>query len=234
MNDAELRALFPTQIIRGALLRPDGVAVGLVTGGAPTWDLLAQEARGQVGIDYHRLLLALDTPIAMYVVDQPPDLAEELATLHERQRRAAHPLLADVLDATAGYLNELAQSSGSRAKQVFWTITAGDGIASPATVRSIGGLDLAALLQRGSGARVTRSSPMGRAALTQAVERARRLADALGQLGGTPQARLMEAEEIARLLYQLADPVRASRYPLAGTVLDRVRRVVGSIEWGLA
>jgi hypothetical protein len=36
----------------------------------------------------------------------------------------------------------------------------------------------------------------------------------------------MEAEEIAQLLYQLADPVRAQRYPLAGTLLDRVRRVV--------
>jgi hypothetical protein len=58
------------------------------------------------------------------------------------------------------------------------------------------------------------------------VERARRLADALGQLDGTPQPRLMEAEEIARLLYTLADPIRAGRYPLAGPLLDRVRRVV--------
>jgi hypothetical protein len=58
---------------------------------------------------------------------------------------------------------------------------------------------------------------------------ARRLADALSQVGGTPAARLMEAEEIARLLYSLADPVRAQRYPLAGTLLDRVRRVVTPI-----
>ncbi|HWQ12220.1 MAG TPA: hypothetical protein VNL77_05440, partial [Roseiflexaceae bacterium] len=70
----------------------------------------------------------------------------------------------------------------------------------------------------------------GRAALAQAGERARRLADSLAQLGGTPPPRLMEAEEIARLLYALADPVRASRYPLAGTLLDRVRRVVTIAE----
>jgi hypothetical protein len=36
----------------------------------------------------------------------------------------------------------------------------------------------------------------------------------------------MEAEEIAHLIYGLADPVRAQRYPLAGTLLDRVRRIV--------
>jgi len=38
MND--LRATFPIQIVRGALLRSDGIAVGLVSGGAPAWDLL--------------------------------------------------------------------------------------------------------------------------------------------------------------------------------------------------
>jgi hypothetical protein len=63
-------------------------------------------------------------------------------------------------------------------------------------------------------------------ALAQAVEKARRLADALHQLGGHPAPRVMEAEEIARLVYQLADPIRAQRYPLAGTLLERVRRVV--------
>jgi hypothetical protein len=60
----------------------------------------------------------------------------------------------------------------------------------------------------------------------QAIEQACRLADSLSQLGGTPAPRLLEAEEIARLVYGLADPVRAQRYPLAGTLLDRVRRVV--------
>ena len=34
------------------------------------------------------------------------------------------------------------------------------------------------------------------------------------------------AEEIAQLLYGLADPMRAQRYPLAGPLLHRLRRVV--------
>ena len=63
-------------------------------------------------------------------------------------------------------------------------------------------------------------------ALTQATQQARRLADMLASLGATPAPRLMEAEEIAQLLYRLADPVRSQRYPLAGVLLDRVRRVV--------
>jgi hypothetical protein len=231
MNDTELRGLFPVQIIRGALLRPDGVAVGLVSGGAPAWDLLALEARGQVGVDYHRLLLALDAPIDVYVVDEAPDLAGEIAILHQRQAQVAHPRQADVLDEIAGYLAELAQSSGCRAKQVIWAVMAGSAGATGS--RTISSLDVSAVFRRRGQARSQRPSPAGNAALAQAVERARRLADGLAQLGGTPQPRLLEAEEIARLLYQLADPVRASRYPLAGTLLDRVRRVVSPIERGL-
>ena len=78
---SDLRSIFPTQIVRGALLRPDGMAVGLVVGGAPSWDLLSLAARGQAGSDYHRLLLTLDAPIDVYLVDQPPDAAGEIATL---------------------------------------------------------------------------------------------------------------------------------------------------------
>lgn len=85
MND--LCALFPTQIMRGALLRPDGVAVSLISGGAPSWDLLAPAARGQAGSDYHRLLLALDAPLDIYLVDQPPDVASAVSTLLERQEQ---------------------------------------------------------------------------------------------------------------------------------------------------
>lgn len=231
MKDTELRGLFPTQIIRGALLRTDGVAVGLVSGGAPAWDLLAREARGQVGDDYHRLLLSLDAPIDVYVVDEALDLAGEIAALHRRQAQVAHPRQADVLDEIAGYLAELAQSSGCRAKQVIWVVTTGPAAATGA--RTISSLDVSALLRRRGQERAQRPSPVGNAALVQAVERARRLADGLAQLGGIPQPRLLESEEIARLLYQLADPVRASRYPLAGTLLDRVRRVVSPIQGGL-
>src|SRR6266511_1947814 len=73
------------QILIRHVLRPDGVAVGIVSGGAPAWDLLSLAARAQIGSAYHRLLLSLDTPIDVYVVDQPPDLADEIATLLDRQ-----------------------------------------------------------------------------------------------------------------------------------------------------
>jgi hypothetical protein len=223
---SDLRAIFPTQIVRGALLRPDGIAVGLVSGGAPSWDLLSLAGRSQAGDDYHRLLLALDAPLDVYVVDQPPDVAGEIGLLLNRQDAADHPLLAAVLSEMADYLTELSGHSGSRAKQVIWAVTAG----GDASTRGVGGLDLGSLIgrmkgtqdnsPRRSGSRITTT------AMSQAVEKARRLADSLGQLGSVPAPRLLEAEEIARLVYGLADPVRAQRYPLAGTLLDRVRRIV--------
>src|SRR5262249_54406422 len=123
MND--LRTVFPTQIVRGALLRPDGIAVGLVGGGAPSWDLLSLAARGQAGSDYHRLLLALDAPLDVYLVDQPPDVAAAIGILLDRQERADHSLLAEVLSEMADYLTQLAAQSGSRAKQVIFAVTAG-------------------------------------------------------------------------------------------------------------
>ena len=216
---SDLQQLFPTQIVRGALLRPDGVAVGLVSGGAPSWDLLSRSARAQAGSEYHRLLLSLDAPIDLYVVDQPPDLAGEIATLLSRQDRADTPVLAAVRSAIADYLTELAAQSGSRAKQVIWAVTASGGMGA----RGVSRLDI----QRLTGRRATAHATSGiSSALPQAAEQARRLADALSQLDGTPAPRLLEAEEIARLLYNLADPVRAQRYPLTGTLLDRVRRVV--------
>jgi hypothetical protein len=228
---SDVRSVFPTQIVRGALLRPDGVAVGLVNGGAPSWDLLSRAARAQAASDYHRLLLALSAPLDVYLVDQPPDVAGAIHTLLERQhstdgRSDGSPLLGAVLSEMADYLTELAQQSGSRAKQVVWAVTVG----GEASQRGVGGLDLGSLIRRGARAHATRS---GRSeargappALSQAVEQARRLADSLSQLGGSPAPRLLEAEEIARLVYGLADPVRAQRYGLAGPLLDRVRRVV--------
>jgi hypothetical protein len=218
----ELRKMFPAQIVRGALLRPDGVAVGLVSGGAPAWDLLSRAARGQAGSEYHRLLLSLDAPIDLYVVDQPPDLAGEIATLLSRRDGSDTPTLAAVRSAIADYLTELASQSASRANQAIWAVTAMSGVGA----RGVSSLNIPSLLghraEGGAAARGTAANP----ALGQALERARRLADGLSQLGGTPAARLMEAEEIARLLYRLADPVRAQRYGLTGTLLERVRRVV--------
>jgi hypothetical protein len=228
---SDVRSVFPTQIVRGALLRPDGTAVGLVVGGAPSWDLLSRAARAQAGSDYHRLLLALDAPLDIYLVDQPPDVAGAIHTLLERQhstdsRSNGSPLLGAVLSEMADYLTELAQQSSSRAKQVIWAVTAG----GEASQRGVGGLDLGSLIGRSmrthaatSGRSGARTAPP---ALAQAIELARRLADSLSQLGGTPAPRLLEAEEIARLVYGLSDPVRAQRYGLSGPLLDRVRRVL--------
>ena len=218
----DLRSTLPSHIVRGALLRPDGAAVGLVSGGAPSWDLLSHAARAQAGSDYHRLLLALDGPIDVYLVDQPPDVAADIALLHERQTEVDHPLLEEVLGEMAEYLTELAQQSGGRAKQVIWAVTA----SADVSVRGVGGLDLTSLIGRRAATKATGPAPAEQAALGRAIEQARRLADALVQLGGTPTPRLLEAEEIAHLLYALVDPVRAQRYPLAGSLLNRVQRIV--------
>ncbi len=218
MND--LRNLFPIQIVRGALLRPDGVAVGLVGGGAPAWDLLSLAARAQTGAEYHRLLLALDAPIDIYLVDQPPEVAGAIGILLDQQEHVYQPMLGAVLSEIADYLAELAQQRSSRAKQAIWTVIAGTELSA----RGAGGLDRFSLRRRDS--KASSRGQAGAAALAQAVEQARRLADALGQLGGSPPPRLLEAEQIAQLIYGLADPVRAQRYPLTGTLLDRVRRVV--------
>jgi hypothetical protein len=191
-------------------------------GGAPAWDLRSLTARGEAGADYHRLLLALDAPIDVYVVDQPPDLAGEIAALHERQLRSDHPLLADVLSEIADYLTELGHLSGSRAKQVVWAVA----VAPGESARGVGGLDIGSLLRRDR-----QVMPARRAAtLTQAVDRARRLANGLDQLGGTPAPRLLEAEEIAQLLYGLADarstlPARRPAAPSSAASRDaRVER----------
>lgn len=217
----DLRTILPNQVTRGALLRPDGVAVGLVIGGAPAWDLLSLDGRAQTTSDYHHLLLATAAPLDIYVVDQPPALADDITTLLERQAQADHPLLAQVLGELAEYLEDLSQQGSSRAKQVIWAVSSSGDAAS----RAVGSLDLSQFTL-GRTKKVAGPSRAEVSALAQAVEKARRLADALHQLGGAPPPRLMEAEEIAALVYQLVDPVRSQRYPLAGTLLDRVRRVV--------
>ena len=219
MND--LRAVFPTRITRGALLRSDGVAVGMVGGGAPAWDLLSLAARGQIGVAYHRLLLALDAPIDLYLVDQPPEVSRAIGGLLQRQTYAHHPLLGNVLREMADYLTELGQHSASRAKYPIWTVTV-SGEHGPS---GIGKLELPRIVGRGR-TRFAARTQAGERVLGQAVERARRLSATLAQLGSAPPSRLLEAEEIAQLIYRLADPVRAQRYPLAGPLLERVRRAV--------
>ena len=131
----DLRSVFPSLITRGALLRSDGVAVGLVVGGAPPWELLAPAARAQTGADYQRVLLALDAPLDLYLVDAPPDLSGAIATLHAHQAQHDQPLLADTLGAIAEYLTLLAQQSGSRAKQAIWAVSAAPDTALPSVQR---------------------------------------------------------------------------------------------------
>jgi hypothetical protein len=219
MHSPELRALFPTQLTRGGLLCAGGGAVGLVNGGAPAWELLPPAARAQTGREYHRVLLALEYPIDVFVVDQAPDFTGELRDLAARRDLVSHPLLADTLDEIAEYVQALGTSSVSRGKQVIWAVSV-----SASTAGGVGNSGLAGLL-RMPRKRLAAVSTAEQTVLSQAVERARRLVEALYTLGGTPAPRLLEAEEIARLVYQLADPVRARRYPLAGALLDRVRRV---------
>ncbi|MFO7167061.1 MAG: hypothetical protein DIU80_003435 [Chloroflexota bacterium] len=222
----ELRALFAIQVVRGGLLRSDGVGVGLVVGGAPQWELAPRQARAHAAADYHRLLLALDAPLDIYVFDQPHDVADEVAELLVRQERAlaeGRRLHAAVLGEICDYLHALEQHTSSRSKQVVWAVTsegAAAGLAGPPSLTSLLRGDLR---RKGAGAETP-----GRPALTAAIERARRLVEALSILGGTPSPRLMEREEIVMLLYRQADPVRSERYPLAGALLDRVRRIVGA------
>jgi hypothetical protein len=219
----ELRRLYSITIVRGGLLRSDGVGVGLVGGGAPPWELMSRQARALAGEEYHRLLLALDATLDVYLVDAPHDVTGELGQLGERYERALDEgrlVQATVLSEIRSYITDLARHSESRAKQVVWAVTANPSLAS-------GSHGLARFVPGASTAEAA-TSPAGSSALRQAVERARRLADGLRDLGGTPQARLLEPEEIAVLLYRQADPVRAQRYPLAGALLERVGRVTGT------
>jgi hypothetical protein len=220
----ELRSLFAVQMVRGGLLRSDGVGVGLVGGGAPQSELMSRHERSLVAADYHRLLLALDAPLDVYTVDQPHEVAAEIGLLLARQGRAIEAgrgLHAAVLGDICDYLHELEQHTSSRAKYVVWAVTSDAGAGASRAAPGLAGL-LCGAPPGGA------MASAGRQALAQAVGRARRLAEALAALGGVPQPRLLEREEIASLLYRHADPVRAARYPLAGSLLERVRRVVGA------
>ena len=218
------REVMPLHITNGVLVRPDGTAVGLVGGGAPSWDLLSFAGRAQVQQEYHRLLCTLQAPIDMYVVDAPTSLADEVVTFLQAQDRATNGTQAQILGELADELTLLGDGQGSRAKQVVWAITASSGV-TPRTstdVVSFSGL----FRTRPSG----KPSAAATATLTQTIAAVRgaalRWAEGLRALGGVPVPRLLTAEEIARLVYQLADPVRAQRYPLSGNILARVRRAI--------
>lgn len=219
----ELRSLFSLRIARGALLRADGGSVALVGSGAPPWELLAATERAAAGADYHRILLALEAPLDIYIVDEPPDLAREIELLFARQDAAldaGHELHAAILGEIAGYLSDLAHEEGARAKRVIWALT----VAADQPVRAASNWRdlLHGARRRGMGA----LSDAERAALARAAEQARRLADALGALGGSPPPRPLEPEEIAALIYRTADPIRARRFAPTGRLLDQMRRVL--------
>lgn len=181
----DLRALFGCTIHPhgGALLRSDGVAVGLVGGGAPNWDLLSVAEQAAVGDAYHRLLLALDAPLDVYQIDQPPALAGELRTMRERQSANRNDAQSSILHEMAEYLADVADGSWSRAKQVVWAITV-----APLGARSVSGINLVSVLRRPTTRRVVsvarehRPEAEGRA-LMLAQDKARQLASALGALG---------------------------------------------------
>ncbi len=218
MSDNELRAAIPQRIVRGAILRSDGRAVGLVGGGAPAWDLRSRESRARLAEMYHRILLAQDAPIDVYVIDGPPDLDREIAELYHRSSQADHPALGAILDEVAAYLEACSGATVNRSRQTIWAVAGSEPSALPVSARNW----LSVSLRNASGSVTT---PRDASLLAEAVARARRLADALASLGGSPPPRLLEAEEIARLWFRLIDPVRASRYPLQGVLLERIRLV---------
>lgn len=220
MNDNELHAIIPQRIVRGAILRSDGRAVGLVGGGAPAWDLRSHESRAHLAEVYHRILLAQDSPIDVYVVDGPPDLENEIAELYRCSGQSDQPILAAILDEMTEYLERCAHTTSSRHRLTIWAVAGNEPSVLPVTARRWISGSL-----RGNG---TPSAQRGTALLAEAIERARHLADALASLGGSPPPRLLEAEEIARLWFRLIDPVRSLRYPLQGTFLERVRSVVST------
>ncbi|MGQ9893915.1 MAG: hypothetical protein ACUVSY_08980 [Roseiflexus sp.] len=217
MSVTELHRAIPLRITRGAILRSDGCAVGLVTGGAPSWDLRSRESKARLAETYHRILLAQDAPIDIYIIDGPPDLEHEMTELYRRSDQSKNPTLTAVLDDMVTFLEECAGASAGRHRQTIWAIACSNGLTSA------GPWALGSLWSANSAARATSRVS---ALLTEAVERARRLADALMALGGSPQPRLPEPEEIVRLWFRLVDPVRAARYPLQGALLERIRSVV--------
>lgn len=211
MQTDELRAVFPTRLIRGAMLRGDGRALGVVGGGAPQWELLPPAERAMRAAAYHQALLALDRPLHIYMFDDALNVGGQIEFLLERQEQAGSPLHAAILGEMADRLADAAPAGALRTKQVVWSIAAG----------SVSGTALPVWRTAGR-----REAIRGDEALAEAVEYARRLIDSLGALGGFPAPRLLEPEELAQLVYRQADPVRGQRFPLAAGLLQRVQRVV--------
>ncbi len=193
----ELRSMFDLAIGHGAIVRADGIAVALVAGGAPAWELLPPGDRARIGEAYHRLLCALDAPLDVYTFDEPPDTSAQAGRLRRRQTAAIDDgavQRAAILGEIAGYLDDLGGTVTTRGRHVVWALAV-----EPEHHRRAGwpwrrhvspAVDVAASL---------------RAAGTAA----RRLADDLAMLEGVPPPQPLPARAAARMLYRLADPVRA-------------------------
>lgn len=214
MSRDELRAWLPERIERGAFVCADGTAIGLVGGGAIAADLTPREHVAAAAREYHGVLLAQGQPLHIYVVDQPLSLDAELRALLSRQAQEPHALLRAILGELADRMADAALHRTPRSKQTIWAISV-----PPPVTRA-----LPSLARRGTGKAGSNAS----AALREATDRARRLADALGALGGHPLPRLLEIHEIMLLWLWLADPIRAQRYPLSGDPLARMHRVVAA------
>lgn len=215
MSRDELRALLPERIEQGALLRSDGSAVGLVGGGAIPSDLMAREQLAVVARDYHLVLQAQAHPIHVYIVDQPVSLDEALCDLLARQGRQRHPLQRAILGELADRLADAQLNRTLRIKQTVWALHVGAPVSQT----------LKAWTSR------YRTTPGGgAAALREARDRARRLADALSTLGGHPTPRMLEQSEIMLLLLGQVDPLRAQRYPLTGDPMARVHQIVTALD----
>ncbi|MBU6332815.1 MAG: hypothetical protein KGS47_00310 [Chloroflexi bacterium] len=194
----ELRSMLHLAVGHGAIVRADGVAVALVAGGAPAWELLAPQDRARIGAAYHRLVCALDAPLDIYTFDEPPDTSAQAGQLRQRQVGAIDrdaPQHAAILGEMAGYLDDLGSITTTRGRHVIWAMAL-----APERHRRIGWP-----WQRTAGAPPVNVDAGLRAAGTAA----RRLADDLAMLEGVPAPQPLSMRAAARVLYRLADPVRA-------------------------
>jgi len=197
---SDLIRLLPTQIVDGALRRGDGVAVGLVLGGAPSWELTDAATQAGLGATYRQILHALQHPISVYLVDAPIDYRAALARIDVQRQQAAPPMLAAVLQECSARISAEVPHL-THARQVLWAVPGAP----------------AAHVRRG------RAPGAAQADLTQAQAQARALLTALSSLGAALPPQLPSAETIARVLYAQLDPIRAIRYPLHGPLLPRVQ-----------
>ncbi len=216
----ELTDLFPTQIVEGGAAFASGAAVGIVCGGAPTWDLIDHATQGFLAERYHQLLCALPFAITVQRLDAPLNIADDVRQLIAAQQQSDSVMLQQVCDSMVDYLVWLSSRTEVRPKQVVWTI--------PVSAPSTAPVGRTRRGQRGAtpAAGGARSTSLALPALRTAVERARMFASNLSTLYGTPQAYLPTPEQIAQLLYQTADPIRAERYPLADALATRVRALL--------